>query len=266
MSIIYEPKGKAREYSPLALNVYLGCDHGCKYCYIRQLRQNNTVPKQRPDLINKLSLELQKHFIGKQVLLSFLGDPYCNLEVKIGITRQILELLNQHNIPTAILTKGGKRCLRDIDVFKQFNNIKIGATLTFIDHDQSIKFEPDAAPPSDRFDTLKILHNAGIRTWASLEPVIDPEQSLEIINVTHNYIDEYQIGKLNYSKLQYQIDWNDFATKTINKLIQLNKEFYIKKDLYQLMTNKQIDKKYIDMDYLILRNKIGNLQESLELV
>jgi hypothetical protein len=28
MSLIYEPKGKAREYSPLALNTYSGgCDH-----------------------------------------------------------------------------------------------------------------------------------------------------------------------------------------------------------------------------------------------
>ena len=33
MSIIYEPKGKAREYSPLAVNLYRGCSHGCLYCY-----------------------------------------------------------------------------------------------------------------------------------------------------------------------------------------------------------------------------------------
>ena len=38
MSIIYQPKGKAREYSPLAANLYLGCNHGCKYCYAPSIR------------------------------------------------------------------------------------------------------------------------------------------------------------------------------------------------------------------------------------
>ena len=33
MSVIYTPKGAAREYSPLALNLYLQCTHACKYCY-----------------------------------------------------------------------------------------------------------------------------------------------------------------------------------------------------------------------------------------
>ena len=33
MKIIYEPKGKALEYAPLACNLYKGCPHGCRYCY-----------------------------------------------------------------------------------------------------------------------------------------------------------------------------------------------------------------------------------------
>ena len=36
MKIIYEPAGKAGEYSPLAANLYAGCTHGCKYCYVPQ--------------------------------------------------------------------------------------------------------------------------------------------------------------------------------------------------------------------------------------
>ena len=31
--LIYEPSGRAREYAPLALNLYNGCPHGCTYCY-----------------------------------------------------------------------------------------------------------------------------------------------------------------------------------------------------------------------------------------
>jgi DNA repair photolyase len=31
MRIIYEPKGRALEYAPLAVNLYRGCSHGCDY-------------------------------------------------------------------------------------------------------------------------------------------------------------------------------------------------------------------------------------------
>ena len=33
MNVVYEPKGRAREYSELACNLYLGCTHGCRYCF-----------------------------------------------------------------------------------------------------------------------------------------------------------------------------------------------------------------------------------------
>ena len=33
MSHIYVPGSKAREYCPLAVNLYSGCNHGCVYCY-----------------------------------------------------------------------------------------------------------------------------------------------------------------------------------------------------------------------------------------
>lgn len=43
MAAIYEPKGAAREYSPLALNYQTGCDHGCVYCYVPKMMQRFNV-------------------------------------------------------------------------------------------------------------------------------------------------------------------------------------------------------------------------------
>ena len=34
---IYEPRGRAREYSPFAMNYFKGCDHGCRYCYVPRM-------------------------------------------------------------------------------------------------------------------------------------------------------------------------------------------------------------------------------------
>lgn len=64
MSVIYEPRGRAREYAPLACNVYSGCDHGCKYCYapavIRKSRQDFLISKTRNRFFAQLERDAKK--------------------------------------------------------------------------------------------------------------------------------------------------------------------------------------------------------------
>ena len=74
MKIIYTPQGRAREYSPLALNIYNGCDHRCSYCYIKTmnsalLSSDNPVP--RKDFIKGLTADAKVCDRNTQVLLSF---------------------------------------------------------------------------------------------------------------------------------------------------------------------------------------------------
>ena len=58
--------------------------------------------------------------------------------------------------------------------------------------------EPGAALPQDRIEALKEAHNRGIRTWAVLEPVLDPQQSLHLIELTYPFVSYYIVGKLNH--------------------------------------------------------------------
>ena len=235
---IYSPTGKAREYSPLALNIYKGCDHGCQYCYCVNMFKRFNADYEHSDVSVQDFTGLEsscKKLAGSDlpVLLSFTGDPYCHLNDTAKATRKALEILLRYNIKVSILTKGGKRCLQDMDIFKQFGNrIRIGATLILDNDKDSLKWEPGAALPTERLNTLEILRNAGIKTFASFEPVLSPRQSLNLMKSGLNFIDLYKVGKLNnYKGLDKQIDWHDFLVKTVDLLRKSMSKFYIKIDL-----------------------------------
>ena len=207
MSIIYKPCGMAREYSPYALNIYIGCSHRCKYCYAPHTlqRKDNEYfgrPEPRKDILKLLEKDLQKNRYTEQVLLSFVGDCYCDSSDNGIIVREVLKMLNYYKVPVAILSKGTKM-LRDLDVFKEFGDrIAVGTTLTFLDSKKSKEWEPFASSPSERLETLKILHANGIRTFASFEPTIEPEESLKLIKRTleMDCVNHYKIGKINNYK------------------------------------------------------------------
>jgi DNA repair photolyase len=240
MSVIYEPRGKAREYSPLALNLYLHCTHGCKYCYAPSAIQKGkdeyfSLPNPRKNILASLEKELKKDSPKKQVLLSFIGDVYSETSDVNATTRRALEMLLQYKVPIAVLTKGGKRCLQDMDIFKAFaEHIQVGATLTFLNLERSMEWESGAACPEERLQALKELHDQGVKTFASFEPVIEPSESLALIKRTleDDSVDVYKIGKLNnYHGLDKNIDWNGFLLAALELLRPKGKRLYVKHDL-----------------------------------
>ena len=239
MSVIYEPKGKAREYSPLALNLYLECAHGCKYCYAPAIQRKGDgyykVASPRNNIIKLLGRDLERNAPKSQVLLSFIGDVYSQTADDNLATRQALVLLSNHHVPTAVLTKGGRRCLKDMDVFKSFGeHFQIGSTLTFMDERKSLEWEPGAAIPEERLQVLKELHNNGIQTFVSCEPVIEPEETLKLIErtIVDDSVDIYKVGKLNnYRGLDKMIDWADFLQRALRMIRKSGKRVYVKQDL-----------------------------------
>lgn len=234
MPLIYEPRGKAREYSPLALNIFSGCPHGCLYCFgPAALKKKDYFQSLQPkaNLLNTLEKELTRHPVRDQVLLSFIGDPYN--QYANGITALVLSIFLRFRVPVSILTKAPANAITDTELFKKFGpNLKIGSSLTFFSESKSVKFEPFAPLPSSRMAALDLLSRKGIHTWASLEPVIDPEETLKVIDFTIPFIDEYKVGKINYMPdLERAIDWNAFTLEAIEKLRTAGKTFYIKHSL-----------------------------------
>ena len=127
------------------------------------------------------------------------------------------------------MTKGGKRAERDFDLLRPGD--EFAATLTFLDEQKSLKWEPKAAIPEERIEALRKAHELGITTWVSLEPVIEPAESIKIIRQTHSFVDLFKVGLLNYHPRGKEIDWHKFLQECIATLKQYGCQYYIKKDL-----------------------------------
>lgn len=232
MSLIYEPKGKAREYSPLAMNVYSGgCDHECLYCYCANIQRGSWCTTPRPRDLRGLDREAAQ--ARRQVLMSFMADPYCSAELQHGKTREALGVLSAARCSVAVLTKGGTRCLRDLEMFRRWPDcrVKVGATLTFRDSALSRQWEPGAADPCDRIAALRELHEAGVMTWASIEPVIVPSESLAIIEASLPYVDAYKVGRWNHDARANAIDWAAFGRSAVDMIRAAGRRLYVKVDL-----------------------------------
>lgn len=248
---IYEPKGRAREYSPFALNYFSVCDHGCLYCYVPRIFARNTEyvhSNVSARDITKLDREAAKFAkstnANQQILLSFTGDPYCQFEN--GETRKVIEILIKYGLHFNILTKNPVKAIRDIDLLTGYEFCKIGTTVTCIDNGLSKKWEPNAPLFAERMEALSTFSIAGIPTWISFEPVLFPKETLAAIRYLgffgdrksslfreFDIVKDIKIGKLNNFKHPDlpNVDWRKFLYDAIAVADKIGTPYYIKKDL-----------------------------------
>jgi hypothetical protein len=234
---IYAPKGQAGEYSELAANPYRGCGHKCAYCYVplitKQPREEfDQGAIERRDYIRNLIRDGKKYQaldLHGQVMISFTSDPYHPGDTTL--TRRSFDVMQRLGLSICALTKGGTRALRDLSIFRpKFD--AFASTLTSLDDSFSKKWERGAASPLDRISALREFHRAGIFTWVSLEPTIDVESSLKIVQATHGFVDHFKVGRANYlGEITKTTDWRDYTLRMIDLLQKLGKSHYIKKDL-----------------------------------
>jgi|WetSurMetagenome_2_1015567.scaffolds.fasta_scaffold01420_18 DNA repair photolyase len=238
MSIIYSPKGRAKEYGEYALNLYETCPHSCTYCSCPGTLRKSPAEFFRPARAKKYALDRlckdleTEKYMGKEIFLHFIGDPFpskiaCNSD---DVTATALALLYEKKCLVSILTKGGTRAFSCMHQIRRFGgSIKVGATLTFYHPDKSLQWEPGAALPEDRITMLRTFHEIGITTWASIEPVLEHQESIRIIMESLPYTDHYKIGKLNHAKSD--VNWPKFLKHVVYLMRDNEKSFYIKKDL-----------------------------------
>jgi DNA repair photolyase len=235
-AVIYAPAGQAGEYASLATNPYSGCGHACAYCYVPTVLRMPRAKfdrgaRDRHRFLERLGADARKYQalgITEQVMLSFTTDP-CH-PGDTSLTRQTLAVLQAYGLGICTLTKGGRRALRDLDLFRPGRHA-FASTLTSLDDVFSLKWERRAALPGDRIATLQAFHDRGIFTWVSLEPVLDTAATLEIIRQNHPFVDLYKVGRANYISLTRTTDWRKFTCDVLQVLAEVGARHYIKRDL-----------------------------------
>lgn len=239
--VIYRPSGNAGEYAPLATNPYERCGHGCKYCYVPNAmhidRKTFNLPGQlREGYMERLRVDAERHGLAKlddvqrQIFITFSSDPWHPGDDSRW-TRTVLVNLIANGLAFCTLTKSGSAGLRDADLFRPGYDA-FAATLTSLDDDFSKTWEPNAALPGERIEGLKRFHERGVFTWVSIEPTLDVDHSLAVIEATADFVDLYKVGRANYLKeITRTTDWADYTIRVVDLLHRLGKRHYIKRDL-----------------------------------
>ena len=181
------------------INPYVGCPHGCKYCYASFMKRFTGHDEAWGTFIDikksrkKINIEKLK---GKTVFLSSVTDCYNEYEKKYEITRGILEQLRHAECNINISTKSNL-ILRDIDILKDIKNLTVAMSINTLN--EEFKKDMDKASSiKDRLSTLKRLHEEGIYTILFMSPIFPYITEWDrLIEETKDYIDEYWFENLN---------------------------------------------------------------------
>jgi len=195
-------KSKITNY---VINPYVGCQHGCKYCYAVFIKRFRNIKEDWgdfcyakincPELLEK---ELSKNKPG-HIWLSSVTDPYIPLESKYKLTRKILETIvkskYKNKFTIEILTKSAL-VKRDFDLLRRLK-AKIGCSLNTLDEKTARILEPFASPPKLRIKTLREAKKQGIKVYGFISPVLPGITGLEELFRELKFCDYVMIELLN---------------------------------------------------------------------
>lgn len=248
---IYTTKGAAREYGRIGCNFYVGCPHGCTYCYLKRGAPSKQLGGSEVKLkkcfrdeghaADVLRYELAKNIEQCQkygIFLSFTTDPLIeqtrNLTC-IAITESLML-----DIPVWVLTKDAT-FIKDEGVFMAWmgctnpiyrDRIHFGFTLTGRDD-----METNASTNEERIQAMRVLYAMGFSTFASIEPVIDWQSARNVVMKSLPWCDHYKIGLRSGVKKDYYDDVQSYsAIENIVRRIEVErKTVYLKESTRRLL-------------------------------
>jgi DNA repair photolyase len=167
-----------------SINPYRGCEHGCVYCYARPSHAYLGLSPgldfesrifYKPDAANRLRSELARPgYSCAPIMLGANTDAYQPAERRLGITREIVELLASCHHPLRIITKSAL-VERDMDLLAAMADrglCTVAVSITSFDSHICRPMEPRASSAQRRLKTIEKLAAAGIPVEVPVAPVV----------------------------------------------------------------------------------------------
>ncbi len=180
-----------------SVNQYVGCVFACRYCYARFLTRWRDYGEWGTWVEVKTNApELARKRVEGKVVMSTVSDPYQPVEAEMKLTRRVLQYMDKRN-ELSILTRS-PLVTRDIGLFKLFHSIEVGLTINGFTGKEKELFEPLAPVHRARVSALKELHDAGLRTYAFVSPIIPGVSDVRaIVEETRDFAGYYFFEVLN---------------------------------------------------------------------
>jgi DNA repair photolyase len=169
---------------PYSMNAYAGCEHGCIYCYARNVHEywgysagldfesKIIVKKNAPELLRKFLMNPK--WVPMPIMLSGNTDCYQPAEQQYRLTRKLLEVCNEFNQPAGIVTKNSW-ILKDKDLLQEMakkNLVSAMVSITSLNEDLRRVMEPRTTTARQRLKIIEELSKAGVRMGVLLGPMI----------------------------------------------------------------------------------------------
>ena len=233
------------------LNPYVGCPHGCVYCYARFMCRYRKDKEKWGEFVDvKINIpeilkEQVKHLKPGVVMVSSVTDAYQAIEEKYRITRRCLEILAEHNFQIGLLTKS-PLITRDIDILKKFDHSthQPGFTITCLHEKDAKNFENNAPSVKSRLKALGELNKAGISTFVFIGPFI-PGISDKNIDELFKRFKEAGVKTILIDKLNLKCgNWPEIK-RVLNKhypdLAQDYRKTWLTNEYYEGISSKLIN-------------------------
>ena len=232
------------EYGDYTMNHVQGCSHGCLYpCYAFLLKKRFGQIKSYEQWIEPVLVSNTLELLDKEiprlkekiqsVHLCFTTDPFMHGYPEISkMSIAAIKKLNAAGIKCTALTKG----ILPIELADLSKDNEYGITFVSLNEEYRAKMEPGAAPYAERLAALRALHDAGCRTWVSMEPYPTPnliDQNLHDLLEVVSFVDKIIFGRTNYSTevssyKEHRAYYNKLAAEVISFCEERGIQYHIK--------------------------------------
>lgn len=215
-----------------AINPYVGCPHGCIYCYAKFMRGVTGHEEAWGEFLDVKDFDVASlvkfaaSHGGERIFMSSVTDCYNSYEARFGATRKVLEALAGSDINLQILTKSSL-VTRDIDLLQTMPNVRVGVSLSVIEESLRRTLEPRASPAAARIAAIKKLRAAEVKTYIFVAPIFP--QITPVFDIISRYgdaADEMWFDRLNlYPNFRDKI--LAFIGRNFPALLPLYKQIYL---------------------------------------